>query len=104
MYKKTRSPLYANVTEAKYTNKKLSDQNEPTYYNTMTNKMQRPPQDIYSNVSNQRKPNNLYTNVDVMGKTSYKINRYPLYDNLKPLGLFLNVLIKSYLHYIHFKH
>lgn len=95
MYKKTSSHLYTNVTEAKYNNKKLSEQNEPTYCNTVTNKMQRPRQEIYCNINGQRKPNNLYSNIDVMGKTSYKANQYPLYDNLKPSGLLFNSLFSS---------
>lgn len=94
MYKKTSNPLYANVAEAKHADKKLTTQNEPTYYNTVTNKMPQPSQAIYSNVNYRGKPNNIYSNVVETSKQSYKNNQYPLYDNLKPLGLLL-------IYYIH---
>lgn len=89
MYKKTSSPLYANVSEAKRNDKKSTDQNEPTYYNTVTNKKQQPSQAIYSNVNYQEKPNNIYSNVTEMRKQLYKKTQVPLYDNLKPLGMLL---------------
>lgn len=87
MYKKQSSPLYANVS--KYKNEELSAaKNEPTYYNTVTRKMPQPSQAIYSNVNYQAaQPNAIYSNVAEAGKPTYKNSQYPLYDNLKPLGL-----------------
>lgn len=82
MYKKPSSPLYANVSGVKYTEETLPAPNEPTYYNTVTNKAAKPSQGIYSNVVT-----NLYSNVPVSSKQTYKNIQYPLYDNLKPLGL-----------------
>lgn len=91
MYKKPSSPLYANVSGAKYKGEELTTQNEPTYYNTVTNNMaqESASQAIYSNVNYQSKSSNIYSNIAETGKpkTTCKHNQYPLYDNLKPLGL-----------------
>lgn len=91
MYKKPSSPLYANVSGSKYKSKELTAQNEPTYYNTVTNNIAQASasQAIYSNVNYQPKSSNIYSNIVETGKpkTTYKSNQYPLYDNMKPLGL-----------------
>lgn len=92
MYKKPSSPLYANVSGAKFKNEEMTAKNEPTYYNTVTNKMPQPSLGIYSNVNYQNNPttksNNIYSNIAESGKPTYKsTTQYPLYDNLKPLGM-----------------
>lgn len=89
MYQKPSSPLYANVSDTKYKNQKLTAQNEPTYYNTVTNKKAQPSKAIYSNVNYAPKSSNIYSNISETGKSTYKNTQYPLYDNLKPLGLLL---------------
>lgn len=87
MYKKTSSPLYANVSEAKFKSEELKAPNEPTYYNTVTNKMPQPSQAIYSNLNYQAKSGSIYSNIPETSKSTFKNPQYPLYDNLKPLGL-----------------
>lgn len=89
MYKKPTSPLYANVSDAKFKNQELTAQNEPTYYNTVTNIKAQPSKGIYSNVNYPSKSSNIYSNISETGKPTYKNTQYPLYDNLKPLGLLL---------------
>jgi len=88
MYKKPSGPLYSNVSGAKYKSEDLTGRNEPTYYNTVINKLPTQPcQAIYSNVNYQAKPNNIiYSNVSETNHPTYKNSQYPLYDNLKPLG------------------
>lgn len=90
MQKKPSSPLYVNVSGAKYKSEDLTAQNEPTYYNTITNNMAQASASraIYSNVNYQPKSSNIYSNITETGKPkqTYKNNQYPLYDNLKPLG------------------
>lgn len=90
MYKKSSSPLYANVSDTKYKNQELTAQNEPTYYNTVTNKKAQPSKGIYSNVNYLEKSSNIYSNISETAKPTYKNAQYPLYDNLKPLGLLLD--------------
>jgi len=106
MYKKPSSPLYANVSGVKYKSEELTTQNEPTYYNTVTNKMPQPSQGIYSNVNYHEKSNNIYSNIAETSKPTYKNTQYPLYDNLKPLGLllFIYTLFKfNFGYYIYLK-
>jgi len=93
MYKKPSSPLYANVSGVKYKSEELTTKNEPTYYNTVTNKKPQPSQGIYSNVNYHEKSNNIYSNIAETDKPTYKNTQYPLYDNLKPLGLLLLINI-----------
>jgi len=91
MYKKTSSPLYANVSNSKFKNEELTTQNEPTYYNTVTNKMAQPSHGIYSNVNYHAKSNNIYSNIAETVKPTYKnTSQCPLYDNLKQLGQLSN--------------
>lgn len=92
MYKKPSSPLYANVSGTKFKNEEMTAKNEPTYYNTLTNKMPQTSMGIYSNVNYQAnqtaKSNNIYSNIAESGKPTYKsTTQYPVYDNLKPLSL-----------------
>lgn len=110
MYKKTSNPLYANVpTGTKYKNKELAAQNEPTYYNAVPNTVAQPSQSIYSNVNYNAKSNNIYSNIAETRKPAYKNTQYPVYDNLKPLGMFycyyiifipiLNIYLYYYCYY-----
>lgn len=87
MHKKTSSPLYANVGKTKNAEKTPTAQNEPTYCNTVTKKKPQPSQAIYSNINYPEQPKNIYSNVVETAKQSYKNNQYPLYDNLKTIGL-----------------
>lgn len=87
MYKKPSSPLYANVSGAKFKTEELTAHNEPTYYNTVTTKMPQPSQAIYSNLDFQTKTNSLYSNVSEPSKPPFKSAQYPMYDNLKSLGM-----------------
>lgn len=91
MYKKPSNPLYANLpARTNYKNKESAAQNEPTYYNTVPNKVAaQPSQSIYSNVNYNVKPSNIYSNVaETRKQSTYKNTQYPVYDNLKPLGMF----------------
>lgn len=91
MYKKSSSPLYANVSGSKYEHEDLTGQNEPTYYNTVANKIAQPSRGVYSNINYKPKSSNIYSNVAEARKPIYKNAQYPLYDNLKPLGLLFNL-------------
>lgn len=91
MYKKPSSPLYANVSGSKYEHKDLTGQSEPTYYNTVTNKIAQPSRGVYSNINYQPKSSNIYSNVAEAREPTYKNAQYPLYDNLKSLGLLFNL-------------
>jgi len=93
MSKKPSSPLYANVSGVKYKREKSTTQNEPTYYNTVPNKIPQPTQGIYSNVNYREKSNNMYSNTAKTGNPIYENTQYPLYDNVKPLGLLLLINI-----------
>jgi len=87
MSKKPSTPLYANVSGVKYKSKKSTTQNEPTYYNTVTNNMPQPSQAIYSNVNHRKKSSNIYSNIAETSEPTSNNTQYPLYDNLKPSGL-----------------
>lgn len=91
MYKKPSSPLYANVSGSKYKHKDLTGQSEPTYYNTVANKLAQSSQGVYSNINYQPKSSNIYSNVAEARKPIYKNAQCPLYDNLKSLGSLFNL-------------
>ncbi|CAI6373449.1 unnamed protein product [Macrosiphum euphorbiae] len=86
MSKKPSNPLYANVSGVKYKREEPTTRNQPTYCNTVTNKMPQPSQGIYSNVNDHEKSNHMYSNIAKTGRPTYENTQYPLYDNLKPLG------------------
>jgi len=92
MSKKPSNPLYANVSGVKYKREEPTTRNEPTYYNTVTNKMPQPSQGIYSNVNDHEKSNHMYSNIAKTERPTYENIQYPLYDNLKPLGLLLLII------------
>lgn len=90
MHKKLTNFWYANVFGKKSgaNNNNLATQNEPTYYNTLNNKMsQPPPQAIYSNVNYPMNSSNIYSNIVETGEPINRNDVYPLYDNVKSFGL-----------------
>lgn len=90
MYKKLTTFLYTNLLGKKSDTKKkdLTAQNEPTYYNTVNNKItQQPSEATYSNVNNQVNSSNIYSNMTETVKTTNRNTEHPLYDNIEFSGV-----------------
>jgi len=92
MYKKPANPLYANVSDTNYKREKLTAQNEPDYYNTVTKTLPQSSQGIYSNVNHRPKSSSIYSNISDANNPTFKNPQYPMYDNLKPSGLLFNFI------------
>ncbi|XP_008181864.2 thyroid receptor-interacting protein 6-like [Acyrthosiphon pisum] len=80
------NPLYANVFGVKSKREESTTQNEPTYYNTVTNRRPQSSRGIYSNVNYRERSNNIYSNIAETGEPTYANTQYPLYDNVNPSG------------------